>query len=86
MKSVGEVEFVNGVAAMGASGIFGDIQVCAGIVGDADCVWVMLSKRFLRLISAAGGSRYRGCAMLTLLMILTPRVSFVHFPETRPEF
>src|SRR5687767_4950947 len=36
MKPVGEVEFVNGVAAMAASGVFGDILVCAGIVGAAD--------------------------------------------------
>src|SRR5579871_4846039 len=36
MKSVGEVEFVNGVAAMSASGLFGDARTCAGIVGGVD--------------------------------------------------
>src|SRR5712671_7010339 len=36
MKPVGEVEFVNGVAAMTASGIYGKIRACAGIVGHAD--------------------------------------------------
>ena len=37
MKPVGETEFVNGVAAMTASGNYGDVRACAGIVGHADC-------------------------------------------------
>ena len=37
LKPVGETEFVNGVAAMGASGAYGDVRPCAGIVGHADC-------------------------------------------------
>jgi L-fuconolactonase len=36
MKPVGEVEFVNGVAAQSASGGFGDTRVAASIVGHAD--------------------------------------------------
>ncbi len=36
LKPVGEVEFVNGVAAQGASGIYGAFRPCAGIVGHAD--------------------------------------------------
>src|SRR5688572_6595332 len=36
MKSVGEVEFVNGIAAATASGLFGDVRACAGIVGGVD--------------------------------------------------
>ena len=36
MKPVGETEFANGIAAMCASGIYGDVRVCAGIVGFAD--------------------------------------------------
>ena len=35
-KPVGEVEFVNGVAAQSASGLYGDLRLCAGIVGHAD--------------------------------------------------
>ena len=35
-KPVGETEFVNGVAAMSASGIYGTAQACAAIVGHAD--------------------------------------------------
>lgn len=36
LKPVGEVEFVNGVAAQGASGVYGAFRPCAGIVGHAD--------------------------------------------------
>src|SRR5947209_9516712 len=35
-RPVGETEFVNGVAAMSASGGYGLARVCAGIVGHAD--------------------------------------------------
>ena len=37
LKPVGETEFVNGVAAMSASGAFGPGRACAGIVGHVDC-------------------------------------------------
>ena len=33
---IGETEFVNGVAAMSASGHYGPIRICAGIVGHVD--------------------------------------------------
>jgi L-fuconolactonase len=36
LKTVGEVEFVNGVAAQGASGLYGAYRPCAAIVGHAD--------------------------------------------------
>jgi L-fuconolactonase len=36
MRSVGETEFVNGIAAMSASGVYGDARVCAAIVSLAD--------------------------------------------------
>ncbi|CAA9543489.1 MAG: Purine/pyrimidine phosphoribosyl transferase, partial [uncultured Thermomicrobiales bacterium] len=36
LRPVGETEFVNGVAAMSASGGYGLTRVCAGIVGPAD--------------------------------------------------
>src|SRR5690606_20096501 len=36
LKPVGETEFVNGVAAMAASGLYGETLACAGIVGHAD--------------------------------------------------
>ena len=36
LKTVGEVEFVDGVAAQGASGLYGEYRPCAAIVGHAD--------------------------------------------------
>lgn len=60
MKSVGEVEFVNGIAAMAASGIFGDVNICGGIVGGVD---LRLGDAVEDVLSAhleAGGARYRG--------------------------
>lgn len=36
LKVVGEVEYVNGVAAQGASGLYGEYRPCAKIVGHAD--------------------------------------------------
>ena len=36
MAPLGETEFVNGIAAMSASGLYGPARVCAGIVGFAD--------------------------------------------------
>lgn len=59
-KSVGEVEFVNGVAAMATSGAFGEVQACAGIVGGAD---LRLGAAIAEVLAAqiqAGGNRYRG--------------------------
>ena len=35
-KPIGETEFVNGIAAMSASGLYGETRACASIVGFAD--------------------------------------------------
>ena len=56
LQPIGEVEFVNGVAAMSASGIYGDTRVCAGIVGFADLKLGDRVRPILeRLIMAGGG-------------------------------
>jgi L-fuconolactonase len=60
LRSVGEVEFVNGVAAMTASGVYGDIRACAGIVGNADCTLGDQVKEVLEALIGAGGERFRG--------------------------
>ena len=60
MKSVGEVEFVNGVAAQGASGLYGDYRPCAGIVGHADLTLGDAVKPVVEALVAAGGGRFRG--------------------------
>ncbi len=60
MKPVGETEFANGVAAMCASGIYGEVRVCAGIVGHADLTLGDAVRPVLEAHIAAGGGRFRG--------------------------
>ncbi len=57
---VGETEFVNGVAAIGASGLFGSRRMCAGIVGHADMTRGAAIRPVLEAHVAAGGGRFRG--------------------------
>jgi len=60
LRSLGETEFANGVAAESASGLHGPIRACAGIVGMVDLMLgdgvVPLLERHIR----AGGERFRG--------------------------
>ena len=59
MQPVGETEFVNGVAAMSASGRYGATRVAAGIVGFAD---LTLGERVGAVLDAhlAASPRFRG--------------------------
>ena len=65
MKPVGEVEFVNGVAAMSASGGYGKPRLCAGIVGHADLLLGDKVKPVLEALIAAGNGRFRGIRFST---------------------
>jgi L-fuconolactonase len=60
MRPVGETEFVNGVAAMSASGIYGKTRHCAGIVGHADLTLGSRVEPVLAAHMRAGGDRFRG--------------------------
>ncbi len=60
MRPVGETEFVNGVAAMSASGRYGEARACAGIVGHADLTLGDAVAEVLEAHLAAGGGRFRG--------------------------
>src|SRR5881296_3403450 len=60
LRCVGETEFVNGVAAMTASGRYGDVRACAGIVGHADLRLGAAVEEVLRAHLAAAGGRFRG--------------------------
>lgn len=60
MKSVGEVEFVNGIAAMSASGLFGPTRACAAIVGHTELNQGAKAGEVLDALAAAGGGRFRG--------------------------
>lgn len=59
-RCVGETEFVNGVAAMSASGLYGDCKVAAGIVGTADLDQGAAAGDVLDAHLQAGGGRFRG--------------------------
>jgi predicted TIM-barrel fold metal-dependent hydrolase len=60
MRPVGEVEFANGVAAMSASGLYGDTQLCAGIAAHADLTLGQRVAPVLDAMERAGGGRFRG--------------------------
>ncbi len=60
LKCVGETEFVNGIAAMTASGIYGGVRACAGIVGHVDLRLGDAAEDVLRSHIAAGHGRFRG--------------------------
>jgi predicted TIM-barrel fold metal-dependent hydrolase len=60
LRPVGEVEFVNGVAAMAASGSYGKALICAGIVGHTNLLLGDGAKAVLEAEIAAGGGRFRG--------------------------
>ena len=60
LRPVGETEFVNGVAAMSASGIYGNTVHCAGIVGHADLTLGSRVEPVLEAHVRAGSDRFRG--------------------------
>jgi predicted TIM-barrel fold metal-dependent hydrolase len=60
LRPVGETEFVNGIAAMSASGLYGPTRLAAGIVGTADLRLGKAVGDVLDAQIAAGGGRFRG--------------------------
>jgi predicted TIM-barrel fold metal-dependent hydrolase len=60
LRPVGEVEFVNGVAAMSASGGYGPTAICAGIVGHVNLLLGEGARAVLEAEIAAGQGRFRG--------------------------
>ncbi|OGA36715.1 MAG: amidohydrolase [Betaproteobacteria bacterium RIFCSPLOWO2_12_FULL_62_13b] len=60
LKPVGEIEFVNGLAAMSASGQYGPARLAAGIVGYADLLLGAGVARVLEAHLAASPARFRG--------------------------
>jgi predicted TIM-barrel fold metal-dependent hydrolase len=59
-RSLGETEFVNGVAAMSASGVYGPARACAGIIGNVDMRFGDRAGPALEAHVAASGGRFRG--------------------------
>lgn len=60
MRPVGETEFVNGIAAMSASGLYGPARACAGIVAHADLTMGAAVRDVLAAHRAAAPQRLRG--------------------------
>ena len=60
LRPVGETEFVNGIAAMSASGGYGATRICAGIVGHADLRLGARVRSVLEAHLAASAGRFRG--------------------------
>lgn len=59
-RCVGETEFVNGIAAMSASGGYGKTRIAAGIIGTVDLRIGDATADVLDAHIAAGGGRFRG--------------------------
>jgi len=60
MKPVGEVEFVQGLAAASASGLYGPCRAAAAIVGHADMKLGDRIEPVLEALRAASPNRFRG--------------------------
>ena len=60
LRPVGETEFVNGIAAQSASGLYGPIRACAGIVSYADLTLGGAVREVLEAHLAAAPARFRG--------------------------
>ena len=60
MRPVGEVEFVQGLAAASASGIYGPSRAAAAIIGHADLKLGANVAPVLEALQAASPNRFRG--------------------------
>ncbi len=60
MAPVGEVEFVNGISAMSASGNYGSCRVAEAIIGHADLMLGARVREVLEAQLAVSGGRFRG--------------------------
>jgi L-fuconolactonase len=81
MRTVGETEFVNGIAAMSASGAYGPTRVAAGIVGTADLTIGARVEEVLRAHMAVAGGRFKGIRYAAGWDDKTPEV---HNSHTNP--
>ena len=60
MRSVGEVEFAQGLAAASASGLYGPVRAAAAIIGYANLNLGDLVEPVLEALEAASPNRFRG--------------------------
>ena len=64
-KSLGETEFVTGIAAMGGSGAFGPTRVCARMIGRVDLMLGDRARGLLERHLIASGGRFAGMRQST---------------------
>jgi predicted TIM-barrel fold metal-dependent hydrolase len=64
-RPLGETEFINGVAAASAHGIYGPIRACAGIVGHVDLRIGARAQDILEAHIRAAGQRFKGVRNIT---------------------
>ena len=60
LRCLGETEFANGVAAMSASGLYGNLRACAGIVSHVDLRLGARAGAVFDAQIAAGNGRFKG--------------------------
>ena len=60
LQPVGETEFIAGIARESASGAYGPLRACAGIVGHADCTLGDQIDAVLEAHIEAGGEYFKG--------------------------
>ncbi|WP_420224075.1 hypothetical protein [Pigmentiphaga litoralis] len=65
LSPVGETEFANGVAAQSASGLYGPLKACAGIVGFADLTLGAAVRPVLQAHLRAAPDRFKGVRNMT---------------------
>jgi L-fuconolactonase len=78
LRTLGETEFVNGIAAMSASGGYGPTRVAAGIVGLVDLTLGARAEEVLRAHLAAAGPRFKGIRHAAAWEDRTPEVHNAH--------
>ena len=81
LRPLGETEFVNGIAAMSASGAYGPTRVAAGIVGLVDLTLGARAEEVLAKHMAAAGSRFKGIRHAAAWEDKTPEI---HNSHTNP--
>ena len=84
MRFVGEVEFVNGVAAQSASGNYGPMRVASGIVGRVDFTTGDAVKPVLEALIRAGDGRLKGTRYNAFFTDI-PVMGTEHAPVIQPK-
>ena len=73
MRPLGEVEFVNGVAAMTATGVYGPCRVAHGIIGHANLTFGPKVGELLDCCMETAPARFRGIRHVA-----------IEYPDDRP--